>query len=425
MSDILDLIKSNGAPSSVMRTAARGALSVPPAKMLEVLVYLTQNPVFGHDARMTLASWDENSAAPILAQSDTSPEVLGYFWSEENRRASLMPALIENPAISENLLMELAADASRQIIGIMLASARVRNSPAVIAALETNAHITPADLEELKAAAANTAAVPAAADHAAEAPAADPEADAAHHAWQQEHAAEIAAEEGKPFEFTGKEEDLAPEHSASPQQTSEASIETSREEAAPAPNAGPAPAEPSGSQPPIEGSAASAESLAAAAMASSEKTRPKPVIDERKLSALQKVARMTAAERVKCAFTGNKEERSILIRDGARVVQNAVLASPKLTDPEVETFAASKNLSDNVMRQITHNRRFMKNYHVVRNLVNNPKCPLDIALGLVKNLLVFDLKSLRANKNVPEVIRQVAQKLYKEKTGPAKEIKRG
>jgi hypothetical protein len=133
---------------------------------------------------------------------------------------------------------------------------------------------------------------------------------------------------------------------------------------------------------------------------------------------------MNAAERVKAAFMGGRDERMILIRDGARVVQNAVLASPKLTDPEVEGFAAAKNVHENVLREIARTRRFMKNYNVGRNLVNNPKCPLDLSLTLVKNLMIYDLKSLRNNKNVPDTIRQVAFKLYREKSGPAKEGKR-
>ena len=35
-------------------------------------------------------------------------------------------------------------------------------------------------------------------------------------------------------------------------------------------------------------------------------------------------------------FIGSREERAILIRDTARLVQNAVLNSPKVSDPEVE-----------------------------------------------------------------------------------------
>jgi len=68
-----------------------------------------------------------------------------------------------------------------------------------------------------------------------------------------------------------------------------------------------------------------------------------------------------------------------------------------------------------VFREIARQRRFLKLYPVVRNLVTNPKCPLDVSLTLIKTLLVFDLKSLRHNKNVPDTIRKVAAKLYLEK----------
>jgi hypothetical protein len=118
---------------------------------------------------------------------------------------------------------------------------------------------------------------------------------------------------------------------------------------------------------------------------------------------------------VKAAFTGGREERAILIRDGARIVQNAVLSSPKLTDSEVELFSAAKNVHDNVLREIARNRRFMRNYSVIRNLVQNPKTPVDIALPLVKMLMVFDLKTLQRSRNVSETIRSLAAKYYREK----------
>jgi len=54
----------------------------------------------------------------------------------------------------------------------------------------------------------------------------------------------------------------------------------------------------------------------------------------------------------------------------------------------------------------------------VKALVNNPRCPLDISLGLMKNLLTPDLKVLSMNKNVPETLKKIALKQYKDKTGP-------
>jgi hypothetical protein len=137
-----------------------------------------------------------------------------------------------------------------------------------------------------------------------------------------------------------------------------------------------------------------------------------------RLSKLQKIARLTVAERVKLAVLGDKEDRMILVRDGSKVVNGAVLASPKISDQEVETIAAMKNVQENVLRTLARNRKFIKSYSVVRSLVNNPRCPLDISLGLMKNLLTPDLKGLSMNKNVPETLKKLALKQYKEKTSP-------
>src|SRR5258708_24089055 len=126
--------------------------------------------------------------------------------------------------------------------------------------------------------------------------------------------------------------------------------------------------------------------------------------EQRKLSALQKITRMTVAERIKTAFGGDKEERSILIRDTSKIVQNAVLFSPRLTDPEVDTFAGAKSLQENVLREIARRRKFVKNYPVVRHLVNNPRSPLDLGLTLITDPLIAHLYNLQYNMNITNTI---------------------
>jgi len=364
---LFELIKKSAVPAAVMRSAARGALSVPTVEMLEILVYLAKHPIFGNEAKMTLAGWDETSAIEVLSGRDTPREVLDYFWAQENRRLRLMPALIENPAISERELMELASAANRALVDVMMACPRVRNSQTVWIGLEANPNLTPTDVEGIQP-------KPTEAPESAAESAIDPATEEAQKAFLEEHAGEIAAEQGKAFELVDPDD--------------------SEKEVALAAMA-------------VPGSAA--EQFAA-------EIRAMPVPPEqRKLSALQKITRMTVAERIKTAFGGDKEERSILIRDTSKVVQNAVLSSPRLTDPEVESFAAAKSLQENVLREIARRRKFVKNYPVVRNLVNNPRCPLDLSLTLIKNLLVTDLYNLQYNKNVPDTIRKVAMKMYMDK----------
>jgi hypothetical protein len=134
---------------------------------------------------------------------------------------------------------------------------------------------------------------------------------------------------------------------------------------------------------------------------------------QRRQTLLQQISKMTVAQRVQFAMKGASDARRTLIRDSNKVVQRAVLQSPRLTDQEVESFAAMANLTDEILRLMAGNRNFRKNYVVVRNLMNNPKCPLDVTLHMLPMLNAADLKKLSMNKNVPETLRTTAAKLIR------------
>ncbi len=135
----------------------------------------------------------------------------------------------------------------------------------------------------------------------------------------------------------------------------------------------------------------------------------------RRQTLLQQIAKMNVSQRVQFAVKGGSEARRTLIRDSNKVVQRAVLQSPRLTDQEVEAFAAMANLTDEILRLIAANRVFRKNYTVVRNLVNNAKLPLDVSLHLLPMINAVDLKKLSMNKNVPETLRTSALKLQRQR----------
>jgi len=138
--------------------------------------------------------------------------------------------------------------------------------------------------------------------------------------------------------------------------------------------------------------------------------------EERRKTLLQQVSAMTVAQRVKFAMKGGSDARRVLIRDTNKVVQRAVLQSPRLTDQEVEAFASMTNLTDEILRLIGKNRNFRKNYSVVRNLLNNGKAPLDVTMNLLPMLNPMDLKKLTMNKNVPETLRTTAIKLQRQRS---------
>ena len=137
---------------------------------------------------------------------------------------------------------------------------------------------------------------------------------------------------------------------------------------------------------------------------------PDPV---KRVTLLQRLAKMNVSQRVQFAMKGGSEARRTLIRDSNKVVQRAVLQSPRLTDQEVEAFAGMSSLTDEILRLIANNRAFRKNYTVVRNLMNNAKTPLDVSLHMLPMLNAIDLKRLTTNKNVPETLRSSSLKLMR------------
>jgi hypothetical protein len=277
-----------------------------------------------------------------------------------------LPVLVDNPSVATAKLLALANRLRGDSREVLLRSRRLReyrpapdNSPATQvtepeAATAQPSDSSPEDSETVKALIA----------------------------FSTEHAAEIATQEEKPFQPLGGFHDLLPP-------------EVGPQSAAAAASAGAAPAAVR-AKPPAQ-----------------QKTEP--VEEERRGSVLQKISRLDIKGRIQLAIRGTKEERSILIRDGTKIVALAVLESPKIADSEVEKFATQKNVLEAVLRAIPLKRRFAKNYAIVRNLAFNPRTPIDVALTLVKNLLISDLKNLSSNKEVSETVRKLAFRLFKQK----------
>ena len=412
MPRMLDLIRTSSVPATLMQAAARGALSVPPEDMIEILVHLANhNKVFGQQARMTLAGWDEKSSLAAAANPNTPQEVLEYLTSLENLRPRLLPALLENPSVSDSTLTVMATTGSREVVEAMRHSPRVQNSPAILHAITSNPNATSTETaqlhEQLVASGfeeslpeseptgeGSVASTPATGDR-------DADVDEGVTTYIAEHAKEIAAEAGKPFQPLGGIHEF---DSRSTQVAAAPEITTS------APEPVVTAAKP----------AAPAQAATAAAPAKPVPKKPQPGQEQERGSALQKISQLDVKGRIQMAMKGTKEERSILIRDSTKLVALAVLESPKISDGEVEKFASQKNVLEAVLRQIPMKRRFMKNYSVVRNLVANPRTPLDVSLGLMKNLLVADLRNLSSNKEVSDTIRKLALKMFKQKSDTSK-----
>ena len=132
---------------------------------------------------------------------------------------------------------------------------------------------------------------------------------------------------------------------------------------------------------------------------------------KKKFNVMQAVQKMSSPQKIKLALSGGKEARGLLIRESNKQVSAAVLENPRITDGEIEFFAKSTNLSEDIMRKIGTNSDWTKKYNVAHSLVNNPKCPPGIAVGFVIKMTDKDLAMLEKSRNVSEAVRSAARRL--------------
>ena len=184
-------------------------------------------------------------------------------------------------------------------------------------------------------------------------------------------------------------------------------------EEAPPPQAAPAPVPEPPPAPPEPEPVAEPEPALTEAEAKARYLTPEEQAQTDKVSVVQKIYTMSAAEKVITALKGTRSERAILIRDPNRLVASAVLGSPQVTDAEIESFSAMKNVSDETLRKIGNHREWTKRYAVLNNLVRNPRTPVGIALTLTSRLNPRDLKGVSTDRNVPEAVRKHALKFVK------------
>jgi hypothetical protein len=140
-----------------------------------------------------------------------------------------------------------------------------------------------------------------------------------------------------------------------------------------------------------------------------------PMAEGKRLTFSQRVQRMNISEKIKLASKGNKEARTMLIRDSNKLVAVATIRSPRITAGEVLLQAANRGAHDDVLRNIYSSRDWMRMYTVKLALVKNPKVPLAVTMKLLLQLQETDIKSLSKDKNVPGAVAQQAKRMLDKK----------
>jgi hypothetical protein len=135
---------------------------------------------------------------------------------------------------------------------------------------------------------------------------------------------------------------------------------------------------------------------------------------DRLTSLFQGIQNMSVSEKLDLAHKGNKEARTILIRDSNRIIQMAVIQSPKITEGEVLAIANNRQIDDEVLKHIAMSREWLKNYQIRVALANNPKTPLADALKQVNYLRQRELEHLAKSRSVPRAMIIAAEQRLKQ-----------
>lgn len=136
-----------------------------------------------------------------------------------------------------------------------------------------------------------------------------------------------------------------------------------------------------------------------------------------RVSLIRRIMFMTTKDRMKLAMKGDREARSILIRDSNKVVCSAVVNNPRITEQEIENIAAMRTVSDEVLRLIALNRSWARSYPIIHNLARNPRTPIPTVMNILQRIRTKDLQSLTQNRNVSEAVRRQAYRLHQTRGG--------
>jgi len=148
----------------------------------------------------------------------------------------------------------------------------------------------------------------------------------------------------------------------------------------------------------------------------SEKLERGAVSAER-VSLIRRIMFMNTKDRMKLAMKGDREARSILVRDSNKVVCSAVVKNPRITEQEIENVAAMRTVADEVLRLIAMNRTWARSYPIIHNLARNPRTPIPTVMNILNRIRTKDLQSLTQNRNVSEAVRRQALRLQQARGG--------
>ena len=379
------------ASENIVEFASQGLLPIPRYEIVEILIYLiTNDSKFKENALKTISQYKIDDLVEIVKRPDLMPEAYLYFAAKEKQNKKILQALLYNRSVPNGVFEKIAETGPEDLLDIIVTNqVRLLHCPPILDKLLRNSNLSSDQRRRIVE-------------------------------FREEFFEKVSV--GNPL-FRGlKREEIAIETKPEPQDLEavlEEAIRKAEKEML--------------EMPTIEevvSEIKKEKDAQASAEAALEEEIPEEELvdlpddrfteDEKKskkvISAYNKIMKLNIPDKIKLAVLGTREERTILVRDANKSVSESVLKSPKLTASDVQVISTFRQVDPDILLGIANNRKWIKDYGIVLNLVKNAKTPQGTALHLLNRITVTDLKILKGNKNVPEVVRRTAQRLIIERS---------
>ncbi len=399
---VVRAIAQGNAPRPAQMAAARGILPLPQSDLLEALVILSKNEdkELATVAEKTLKSQDNEKLKSVIKSEEVAPQVLHYFATQDTLSQDLYEAVISNPRTPDESIIQFARQASNgELLEVLSFNQQLLiKTPAIIDAIIANPYRT-AEAERRAS-------------------------EIKREFFEKERGAEQIAKE---LRAQGKE--AAAEFLENAEFT-ENLLEVSKDgtlgfddalflaELIEVPDSD------------VDDSWLSLEYIeeiyeetdeqrqaAISKIVGEMRTENDGDVSNERVSMISRIMGMKMKDRVKMAMKGNREARNILIRDPNRIVAQAVIQNPKLTDQEVETISKMRTVPEDVLRQIAINKQWARSYMIIHNLAQNPRTPVGNAMSIIPRLQLRDLLAMAKNRNIPDAIRKHAARISSARVG--------
>jgi hypothetical protein len=127
----------------------------------------------------------------------------------------------------------------------------------------------------------------------------------------------------------------------------------------------------------------------------------------------ERMRHLTSAEQQRLATSGTLQERTMLERLYGPTVWEALLASGRLSPPEVARIARKGTVPKPLLEMIGANGAWLASALVQRALLSNPRCPATLAQRVLQSLPRRELALVPQQTAYPMAVRQAAKALLK------------